>query len=799
MPTIKQTLCGLLLSESRLAPAQASPKVSSSACRTLSNLLCVTLSSTNKQQSDDPLDAWKHVQELAENSSAEQTENTSTFLQEVYSRLPAVLILLLNLFPTASSPKLRLAAPNLCHVILVETRPVWEREESSHVLQSALECCIALSRDKDERVVSLSKSTIADYQQDSGRHEVDSSIGPRVLQLIEELPALAKSGRETELRGRINTISGYLMLGGSLRSSLSSVAKEIQTSLAVLFDVDFDSIQYAPRVETTDAWNVWQPDRCRFRFMRDDTARSAREMVHALGTTLGEKGASLFVDACVADVLEACIAATHSLTGPRQAEWLHEWIGRLVIANEVLAGAFEGSQPQQSMIEDTVGEKTSDSKRSRQERKRLKRLHSLAGAILPVITSAPLWALPTVIDNLDQSPSTSEPTGSLTITEIEDDSEVEIQTVSASALKGNAAMVCSLIGLVSETVALLGNDTESFLQLVLFPLCERASSQNHSQVQRTATVALHQVATACDLSSIRALIQENFDYLFGAMLSRIRRPSQPSDRRTSFPTSIPSIVKAVLQSATDSRPTTDGVRPERSLSDESCVSYVIELVNALVASFDNNLSLMNKDPILQASTALALVEVFDAALSFIASTFGFTLEKETDPFADVPIPEEGVDWMAVLEPFRLLQPDGITAKEGFEQMRNETDDEGDRDELKADYPAIVISNGELDFINLALDRCSFFLSSPSLQVQMASCDGMQHAFMFLGNVAMYTKVRSSFQIVPSFFHCTHHSILQTVHTSPRRMKRMVPRLPCFDTLARLGRQSFLDFVFYHRQ
>lgn len=160
-------------------------------------------------------------------------------------------------------------------------------------------------------------------------------IGPRILELIEELPALARSGRETELRARINLISGYLMLGESLRSSLTSVAKEIQTSLAVLFDVDFDSIQYAPRVETTDSWNVWQPDRCRFRFMVDDTALSSRDMVQLLGAALGQKGSCSFVDACVANVLEACMTTTHTSFGPRQVDWLHQWVGSIIVADEV--------------------------------------------------------------------------------------------------------------------------------------------------------------------------------------------------------------------------------------------------------------------------------------------------------------------------------------------------------------------------------------------------------------------------------------------------------------------------------
>lgn len=428
---------------------------------------------------------------------------------------------------------------------------------------------------------------------------------------------------------------------------------------------------------------------------------------------------------------------------------------------KILIGAFEEAQSQSSTTDDkdvSDGiQKASKTGEGRQSRRRLKRLHSLAGAILPVITTAPLWTLPTVLDNLDPESDKASSIERLTITEVQDNKpEVPNHTVSASALKGNSAMVCSLIELVSEMVDLIGNDAESFLPVILFPLCEKASSQNHSQVQHTASLALHKVATACGLTSTRELIRQNFDYLFGAMLSRTRRSGgqQTRGNKTSFPVAIPSIVQVVLRSVLDVDATEHDRRLKRSRADETCVSYVIEVVNALVASFDNNLVILNKDPSLQASSALQLVEVFDSALLFIASTLGLSLELRNDASSDVSIPKEGVDWWTALEPFRLQESDFLPAKEGFEKIHNETNngDETDGDEnvtedetndeksAASDRPSLQITNGELDFVSLAFDRCSFFLSSPSLHVEMATCIGMQHAFALLGDVAIYTTV-----------------------------------------------------------
>ena len=104
--------------------------------------------------------------------------------------------------------------------------------------------------------------------------------------------------------------------------------------MAILFDVDFDSILYTPQVSTMDElWNVL--DQSRFRWMRDETATSAWHMVRLLRDAVGHKGALALIDACISDMLEACTAVSHSRSSPRQVDWLHEWIGFVIIAREV--------------------------------------------------------------------------------------------------------------------------------------------------------------------------------------------------------------------------------------------------------------------------------------------------------------------------------------------------------------------------------------------------------------------------------------------------------------------------------
>lgn len=373
---------------------------------------------------------------------------------------------------------------------------------------------------------------------------------------------------------------------------------------------------------------------------------------------------------------------------------------------------------------------------SRENRRRARRLHSLAGAILPVVTSDPLWNFPTILDEASQVSSSENVAKELQDRKV-DRSMGPSVSASASALKGNAALVCSLIGIVTSIVSLMGSDAESFLPMILYPLCEKASALNHSQVQHSASSSLRQVAVACGLHSTRALIRRNFDYLCGAMLAKLRLPGggQGGDP-SGFPQTMASILLIVLRTAEATEGFSD-LPIERSIEDKSCIPYVIVVVKTLVSAFDRSLIDMTRNEQLQASAAMGLTQVFDASLSFIASTFGISLRHGMKREAKGSDASE--EWVRLLEPFRRTgdyEHSGISAvKEGFEKIRQET-----RDEMieTRSCPLIDITNDELDFTNIVLTRCSFFLSSPSLHVQVASIISMQHAFVLLGYVSTYT-------------------------------------------------------------
>jgi hypothetical protein len=93
-------------------------------------------------------------------------------------------------------------------------------------------------------------------------------------------------------------------------------------------DVDFEPLKAPTRIDMHEASEI------RFRRLDSEITYLAKEMLRALGESLGIKYGALVVDAFVSDTFEASMGGL-SLSGEAYIEWLHEWIGSLAIAKEV--------------------------------------------------------------------------------------------------------------------------------------------------------------------------------------------------------------------------------------------------------------------------------------------------------------------------------------------------------------------------------------------------------------------------------------------------------------------------------
>ena len=75
-----------------------------------------------------------------------------------------------------------------------------------------------------------------------------------------------------------------------------------------------------------------------------DLSSLGRDILQTLGKLLGPKHGALFVDEIISDFIEASFqmpTSYHSTDDNNSfVGWLHEWIGSLVVAREVLLGSF---------------------------------------------------------------------------------------------------------------------------------------------------------------------------------------------------------------------------------------------------------------------------------------------------------------------------------------------------------------------------------------------------------------------------------------------------------------------------
>lgn len=679
----------------------------------LQSLALVANSSTSS--TDEPKD----------DMDLEARGDVSAFLVQAKQRLPAPLTVLVNLLRSARSPAVRKQATGLFRTILVDTRACWVGTADAFML-TAMEACLVLSNDRDDDISSAARAVLKDYLISSdSNQDINVLVLPRILTLIEELPILAQRLKDAELRTKLTLLSGYLSMNTTskvaskkLRTSLVSgpISITIRNALTSMVDVDFESFE--PRaanaiVVANDNTHhtVRRPLGPPLRHMTRETKEVAVNMLRSLGKALGPKYTAVFVDACIADLFEACVSRVESrvsLVGKSQTEWLHERIGSILVVQEMLIGAF-AKEPE------GPGASKRDQKRSRI-------LTDLASSILPIMISSPLYDLPTYLshqgaDVVNEKGATSQ-VGSLVALD-----NARGHGVLSAALRGNASISFYLLGVTGTIFDLLGRAGYSFLPLVLHPVLGNIGSRNILLNQDMAFHVLESFVTSCGYENMTDLLTDNMDNLMGTLMGRIRvsggrslgKAESDDDTIT-----VVSTVTAMLRIAAGSSENTQVC--ERSFS-PSMLSYIEELVTALIARFDHQAA----ESANQRETVTAFVQLFDAALTHVACWYKYIEDK--NPASTVSESSKEA-WLALLDPFRIDKERGLFPEESFELYRDpHVQDKG---------PAIgfqLVSASEIEFVKRIISRCCFLLSHPSLTSQIQSCAALVRGFSFLGAVA----------------------------------------------------------------
>jgi hypothetical protein len=446
-------------------------------------------------------------------------------------------------------------------------------------------------------------------------------------------------------------------------------------------------------------------------------------MIRSLGELLGPKNAAFFADGCIADLHRSCVSRVESRVSLRsnsQLAWIHEWIGSLRVAQEVLVGGFAKTDAKPEAVK-TDG-------------KRLKILANLAESILPILTTHPLWDLPTFAMSSSSIPSagqkSSQPSTALL------SQRQSLDTAVAATLRGNASAMFNLLGLVGTITKLLGRGGRRFIAVILFPILEKAGLRNPSLIREKAIWILERISGACEYSDITELIGDNMDTLAGAVKMRIRAPGGGGavSPKAVIGDDLQSVIDgftAALRISVDSV-NRDHKRSEDTLRLGTLLSSAEDLTLDLMTRFDHSAAVITSDE----GKLWSFLQLFDSALLLLHAYHrvneGRPASKQSGPPSKPTEP-----WFDLLAPFRKDANAELSAREGFAMYHEE---KKDRAGHKTEESKMGGTRGSLmrdtRLASQVASRCQYLLSHPSLKIQIRSCEILASCFTLLGRVAL---------------------------------------------------------------
>ncbi|GKZ00737.1 hypothetical protein MPSEU_001025600 [Mayamaea pseudoterrestris] len=644
---------------------------------------------------------------ISQSTSPQPTETPEdAFFRLVRTRVGPPMIVLVRQVAGARAISVRKEAVRLYKVLLLETSAFCLYKDtalsSSDVTRATLESCMILTNDADDSVTASAKKVVQKY----GRDKHDTAPIHILVSLMEELPVLAQSQRQLDLRMKLKLLSAYLAMNISPKSLYSSLCVNqspawLKNVFGSICDINFESFNSNMATSVSLVASgvdiVHRPKDPPPRFLDDDAQVTALQCIRNLGKALGSKFTALLVDAFIADAYESLaerVERHSSLTGVSQVAWLHEQIGAVILAKELLVGAFSVDENQE-----------------KQQRKQVRLLEDLATAILPIITSSHLFELPSTMRFIENS--------------LDDTSA---SSATAAALRGNGAFTVVLLDLIGAFFCLLGNSTNRFLPTTLFAILEKTSWLSSPSVQEMALYQLDSIGRACEFNGREELLLANTDTLLGAMNARLRIPGGSMvaskfilDRNVV----LVAMAAAALLSNLCSNEYYD---TKRSLhySDKSLLSQVHQLFGSLAIRFDYQAVHLSNMIV----ESMVFTKLFDSVLSYLLFVNKVRIVENLHAFANETTCESS--WTTVLEPFQQDASASYAPAEGFAlltrmpEILHMVDREGLDDSALPD---------QLILVSDILSRSSYLLSHSSLAVQSASCKVMIKGFQFLGWIA----------------------------------------------------------------
>jgi hypothetical protein len=701
--------------------SQQSPNVAATALSIIAYLLRICVQSAAESSRETTKDvAEKTVTEklkaLTLNSDNEVDQSSSVvvesndFVSRANKFLPMPLTVLMNMTTMARTKQVRKSLLELLSVVLVQYPSFWE--PGTNVVTVAFESCLVLSQDDQQDISSAAIVILVDYKKEIGSSYLTSIprvVGPRIMSIVNELPALLEAARETDLVSSLRLVNGYLdamTLSNDTSRKLRAFIL-IEENMLIIRDV-FSSLcnPLAQSINVEDVEplslsslvlkNERKAKIIAFEEKNGKVQNAIESTLSSLSRLLGSKATVYVVDQCVVDLhadFESRHSAGFSQIGLNQVVWANSWTGTIYFSSFLLKGLSK----------------------SEVKCRREKFIQLLVRSTLPLIFSESIWSLP--IDDGLASMKKSEGVTTL----------INKQSSIPSVRTANADLIVALLNIVESIVDFVdASPLDGHFDIALLPLLDKAISKS-SKVSNWALHVLCKIAKLASDSGIDSLIANKVDSIFGAILLKVRVPGgRPVQKENAISSDILVASEVAIFAISSITHTFAKAGPSPSDSENMDARAIMspqEVIRELILRFDLAGSNVQSD----AGSATVFLTLFQS-ISALLHAYYKCCSKEMNQEACFHSPEP---WFDLLEPYLITS---VTLEEGFAEYRK------GNEQRKEDIPEVVTLptshlQRDVDFMALLIARNAYTLSHPSLSIQIKSCDALISAFHFLAIVA----------------------------------------------------------------
>mmetsp|Transcript_56910 Transcript_56910/g.138580 ORF Transcript_56910/g.138580 Transcript_56910/m.138580 type:complete len:577 (-) Transcript_56910:3200-4930(-) len=533
---------------------------------------------------------------------------------------------------------------------------------------------MVLQQDKEVAVSKDATSTIQQYVNCMGFGDTSSMVST-IIELIEKLPVLAQGGKRTETRMHFQLLTGYLSSMGHKGASGLATSDILKRCLIQIADVDLASVEKTHVASVIN--EVVEGSVIESRYFDFELTGLFHNMLLTLGRSLGVKYGALVVDSILADFS----LASQSKPSRDDAflDWLHKWIGSLVVGRMIIKGAFGN-----------VRDERKDSKKSQ---KHAKVIESFAISISPLLVRSQLW-------DTSQSQESSR------------------QRPSPHMVQSKSCVVVLILEFFRDLCTCLKSQIRSIIPVLLFPIVEKVSQSNIPSVQVAASQTLLAMTLADNKQGdIETFVTDHQRILGSAMLGQLRISNGSQVPRQADKERILDVSRAALWILQAVYRCTEGNHMLRT-------SHWIDLVELL----HSRLAHLFVQQILVEEDISCICQLYSSFFRLLLYEFGVDA-GEIYTFKTIgEYRNQNQPWRDALMPFRKSKKNGI---------HSDQEKKVDIPEIKS----LDLTDRDIELCSKLTAQGCYLLSNSSLRIRVQACDFLTLGFQFLAFVGNYHEVR----------------------------------------------------------